>query len=159
MADVLDIDHGWNRIKRDLKDLDNSYTKVGVMENTTHQSADGELSDLVQIAAANEFGTTNDAGEEVIPARSAFKQAFDNNIIAITRTQNVLFSRVVTNVISVRQGLAMLGEFLTSKTKKAIRDLKSPPNAASTIKKKNSANPLVDQGQLVQSITHTEFVG
>jgi hypothetical protein len=36
--------------------------------------------------------------------------------------------------------------------RKAIRDLDSPPNAESTIKAKGSSNPLIDTGQMINSI-------
>lgn len=37
---------------------------------------------------------------------------------------------------------------------KYMTDLRSPPNAASTIKKKGSSNPLIDSGALRQSVTY-----
>lgn len=38
--------------------------------------------------------------------------------------------------------------------KKAIVDLQDPPNAESTIAAKESSNPLIDTGHLVQSVTY-----
>ncbi len=37
-----------------------------------------------------------------------------------------------------------------------IKDVKSPSNAASTIKQKGSANPLIDTGNMRQAVTHKE---
>jgi len=54
--------------------------------------------------------------------------------------------------------LSEVGEWMTAKTKAKIRGLKSPPNAASTIKRKKSSNPLIDTGQMINSIQHVEHI-
>ena len=151
MSGVKDIDRGWKRIKRDLRDLDGSNTKVGIHSGQLHSSVDG-VSDMVMIGAANEFGTKN------IPSRSFMRDAFDKNKQVIGDLQDSLFAKVITNTISARQGLSILGEFMTNKIKLSIKNLKTPPNKPATIQRKKSSNPLIDKGQLVQSITHSEFV-
>jgi len=169
MAKILDIDLGWNQIKDDLKSLDNSYTKVGVHQGQIHKSEDGELSDMVIIAAANELGTkprvvggSSRSGGQIlaggIPSRPFMRNAFDGNKESIKMAQSKLYNDVITGVRPVRNALSTLGEFLTAKVKLSIKQLKVPPNAPSTIAKKKSSNPLIDQGQLIQSITHTEFI-
>lgn len=50
----------------------------------------------------------------------------------------------------ILQQAALLAE---AELKKAIRNLRSPPNAPSTVAKKKSSNPLVDTGLLIQSVT------
>jgi hypothetical protein len=47
----------------------------------------------------------------------------------------------------------MIGAKAAAIMKNTIRDLKEPPNAPSTVAKKKSANPLVDTGLLMQSVT------
>ena len=152
MARVEDIDRGWKRIKRSLKRMNTSYTKVGVQEGTQHKSKEGELSDLVVIATANEFGTKR------IPSRPFMRNAMDKNQVTLFKTQLKMYSEVLAGTKNVRDALAVIGEVAVAKVKKEIRNLKFPPNAPSTIARKGSDNPLIDEGQLVQSITHVEVM-
>jgi hypothetical protein len=152
MAKVEDRDRGWRRIKRELKLMDKSYTKVGVQQGEIHKSADGELSDLVVIAAVNEIGTKR------IPSRPFMRNAVDGNQMGIFKTQVEMYGDVSRGVKTVRTALATIGEFMTAKVKKEIKTLRTPPNAPATVKRKGSDNPLIDQGQLIQSITHVEVL-
>lgn len=152
MAAFREIDHGWNRIKRELKFMDDSYTKVGIQQGEVHKSERGELSDMVVIAAANEFGT------KTIPPRPFMKNAFDGNQGGIFAVTKKMYSDVVQNKRSVKNALGVMGEFLATKIKTEIRNLKVPPNAPSTVKRKGSANPLIDTGQMVQTVSHVEVV-
>lgn len=154
---VEDIDRGWKNLKADMKRLNNSYTKVGVQQGELHKSEDGEISDLVKIAAQNEFGTRH------IPSRPFMRNAFSKNRLKLSVLQDKLIYKMIHNEISPRRALSIMGEFMTNKVKLEIKTLKTPPNAPSTIKKKTVGgkigdNPLIDQGHLVQSITHTEFI-
>jgi len=148
---VRDIDRGWNGIMRDLKNLDDSFTKVGVQQGETRQDG-AETSDMVIVAAVNEFGT------RTIPERPFMRNAFDKNKGKIKKVQDELYSRILQNRISPRQGLGLLGEAMERLTKKEITDLRTPPNAPATVAKKGSSNPLIDTGQLRQSITHVETI-
>lgn len=51
--------------------------------------------------------------------------------------------------------LEAVGLVAAGAVKQYMTDLKTPPNAASTIKKKGSANPLIDTGALRASVTHS----
>jgi hypothetical protein len=153
---IEEIDHGWDRIQNDLRLLDNSYTKVGLPEESQPASVeDGitEMSDLVLVYAANEFGTKR------IPERSTLRAALDENLQQVNRLTFRLYDKVITNTISVRNALSIIGEFMTNKVKKKIVNLKTPPNAPSTLRAKYpKTNPLINKGQLVQSITHVEVL-
>lgn len=161
MAGVIDRDRGWNRIKRDLKHLDKSYTKVGlpekgeVAESTKKGSGHDEFSDmseLIQVGAANEFGT------KTIDERSFLRSTSDEQRPNIIRVQKKVYEQVVTTQKSVKDGLSLLGEFLTAKVKNKIRTLRTPPNKPSTIRRKKSSNPLIDTAQMLQSIQHEEVI-
>lgn len=152
MAAFKEIDHGWDRIKNDLRLLNDSHTKVGVQQGETHKGEDGELSDMVIIAAANEFGTRR------IPPRPFMKNAFDGNQQQIRMLTTKMYSDVVRNMKSVKDALGTIGEFFTAKVKTEIRNLKVPPNAPSTIRRKKSSNPLIDTAQMVQTISHVEVI-
>ena len=150
MGKVIDRDMGWNSIKLNLKKIKGSYTKIGVLEGEKHFDSDSaELSEMVIIAAANEFGTRTS------PERSFIRSAFDMAKSEINKFAEKLYPLYLKDP---RKALALLGEFMQAKIQSRIVDLKTPPNAASTIKQKGSSNPLVDTAQLLQGITHVEVL-
>lgn len=51
--------------------------------------------------------------------------------------------------------LEIIGQISVSKVQQYMTQLKTPPNAQSTIDKKGSSNPLIDTGELRQSVTYT----
>lgn len=60
---------------------------------------------------------------------------------------------------SMDQILEAVGVVAAGKVKVYMTDLKTPPNAASTIRKKGSSNPLIDSGAMRQSVTHQVSIG
>lgn len=55
--------------------------------------------------------------------------------------------------LTLDQTLQAVGAVAAAGVRQYMTDLKTPPNAASTIKKKKSANPLIDNGHLRSSVT------
>ena len=55
--------------------------------------------------------------------------------------------------MKIEQALGLVGSFVASLISKKIVDIKSPPNSPKTIEDKKSSNPLIDTGQLKNSIT------
>jgi len=156
-----DIDRGWRRIKRNLNIL-LAETKVGLPQDRTvappqSKGSGGQpitkMSDLVMVGAANEFGTKR------IPARSFLRTATDESQSEIARLQKKMVSDIFEGKRTVKQGLAVIGEYLTGQVKKKIVAIRTPVNAPSTLARKfPKTNPLIDKGQLVQSIQHEETV-
>lgn len=54
-----------------------------------------------------------------------------------------------------RRCLELIGMTAAAKVQQYMTNLQSPPNAPSTIKKKGSSNPLINNGALRQSITYS----
>lgn len=163
MTAVKDTDLGWNKIKRELLTADGGYTKVGLQEGAEHKDPEsGEMSDLVKIGAINEFGTKR------IPQRSFLRSSFDESQGKLKELKEKLVTAVILKKISSRQALGLLGEFFEARVKSKIRTLKTPPNALSTQQAKARRvnkgsvteinNPLVDTGQMMQSIRHVEVI-
>lgn len=50
--------------------------------------------------------------------------------------------------------LEIIGQIAVGKVQQYMTDLRDPPNAPSTIKKKGSSNPLINNGHLRQSVTY-----
>ena len=173
MAKLLIKDFGWNRIQKELRLIDNSYTKIGFPENANvkppikkvkGQKISTSMSEIAQIAAFNEWGTeagrSKRSGGSIlnIPPRPFMSTSFDENLKGINSLRNKLWDQIILGQISTRKALKILGEYMTDKTKRKIKTLREPPNALSTIKKKKSSNPLIDKGQMINSVTHTETV-
>lgn len=145
---VVQRDRGLNRIIRDTKALDKSHTKVGVQM--------GEVSDeglyLAQIGAWNEWGTPT------IPERPHHRLTFDTNIKKAQNLGAKLYKSVQNNERTPKQALGVLGEWYLNALKSNIVNLKNPPNASSTIKKKKSSNPLIDTSEYLNSMQHIEVL-
>lgn len=60
---------------------------------------------------------------------------------------------------SMDQILEAVGVVAVGAVKVYMTELKTPPNAASTIRKKGSNNPLIDSGAMRQSVTHQVSIG
>ena len=156
----------FNRIPdlvRELQYLASHQVEIGIFADA---SRDGAVPMLV-IAAANEFGAKipkrqarfedpddeNPGGWVIIPERSYLRAWFDENVDALQATMERLIGQVVEGKISGRAALETIGGYVVTHVQAYMVDLKTPPNAPSTIRRKGSSNPLIDTGQLKDSIT------
>jgi hypothetical protein len=160
MATVKDIDRGWREIRRQLKAADGVRTKVGLpaggevssgTRDGSHEEAT-DMSELASIGAIHEFGAPG-AG---IPERSWLRSTYDESKNELAYQKNIAYGRMIEGKSTARQAIGRVGEWLTTAVKKKIRDLKIPPNAPQTITRKGSSNPLIDTGQMIQSVQHVE---
>ena len=118
---------------------------------TSIQYPDG--TPLIDVAVYNNYGTFNEDGSEHIPARpfmdiGGFKASIGTKAIA-----RRLMAKVREGQMDLDTAANMIGAKAAAILKKTIRDLDEPPNAPYTVAKKKSANPLVDTGLLMQSVT------
>lgn len=100
---------------------------------------------VAAVAYWNEFGTSK------TPARPFFRNMIAKEsstwapkIAALLKAKSVKSDNV----------LGMMGEEIKGALKQSIQELKSPPLAASTIKAKGNAKPLVDSGQMLQAVDY-----
>jgi len=144
---ITDKDYGWKELKKELQKLEKKpFTKVGILEGKGSKLYKKSSIKVIDVAVANEFGTAT------IPARPFMRKTYDEN-----QTQyNRLFKRAYNNIIdgksTVKISLGKIGLFAENKTKKRLRSGPWTPNAPRTIAKKKSSRPLIDTGQLVNSI-------
>lgn len=155
-AKVTVVDMGWNRAVREVLLADNSNVKVGFPEKgklkNPQNAHSKDMSDMVTVAAVHEFG----APSKNIPVRSFMRSTFDENIENIKKIQEREYGKLLAGKSTVEMSLGRIGLWFKSKVQKKIRDLKEPGLKASTVAKrrKHSDNPLVDTGQMVQSVQH-----
>jgi hypothetical protein len=154
VAEVVDLDHGFNAILENLEETAKRQILIGIQEGSkTHLDAKKERIrepgiSIAQYAAANEFGTDN------IPERSFVRSTFDqrlNDIMEITIGQLGL---VIDREISLDVAYNRIGLAVTGMVQQKIREIRSPPNSPITIEKKGSSKPLIDFGQMIAAVRH-----
>lgn len=152
-----DVDHGWKHIKEELKKMKGAYVKVGVLEDAGEEKREstkgGSTSvKIVDVATFNEFGTSR------IPPRPFMAQSFDLNREGVLQFVDRLKAKILKGS-TVKASLEELGVFFTGKVKEQIAKGEFAPNAPTTIKIKGSDHPLIDKGQLKNSIAHKVVMG
>lgn len=153
-AAVVDMDMGFDKIMHDLLELQKYSVVVGVQEGTlTHVEVKNGRTQksgisIAQYAAQNEFGTNK------IPERSFMRTAFDENINVITRFAAMQIGLVIDGNSSIRQAFGLIGQAMQGMIQRKIRQITSPPNSPRTIAEKGSSKPLIDFGQMINSIRY-----
>lgn len=154
---VADVDRGMRDINREMELIKNSYVLVGFQEGSVTRSQtigdrkkQGGLS-MPEIAAANEFGTNE------IPARPFMRPAYDENKERINKAIASEYIKISEGKSTVKRSLTAIGIFMENQIKMKIRSIHTPPNSPRTIEKKKSSKPLIDFGQMIQSV-HSKVV-
>lgn len=130
-----------------IKDFDPSVAVlVGVHEDAGSHA--GGMSNA-QLGAALHFG----AGSS--PARPWL----DAGVLTGADDYSNVIKDEIKSGGSLDKAMNMVGVMATANAKQFMVDLKSPPNTAATIKAKGSSNPLIDTGQLMQSISYKTTSG
>lgn len=112
---------------------------------TMHKDEDGKEVDVAEIAAFNELGTSTS------PSRPFLRQSVDDNKEKIA-TMCERAAKNLANGGSAEQGMKELGAFGVKLVQDKIRNGSFAPLAESTIKAKKSDKPLIDTGQMRQSV-------
>lgn len=134
-------DMGIDKVLENVMELDGKQVKVGVQAGSG--SHDGV--DILDIAIYNHFGTRN------IPSRPFISDCFDKNQGQISEAKKRIVYRVMEGM-PASAGLAQLGQWYQDVLKGHIRNGGWVPNAPATVKRKGSSRPLIDTGQLVNSV-------
>jgi|SRR5690554_1244042 len=147
---VTERDMGWERIKAEMDKANDAGVKVGVLGDAG-TSDDG--ADMLLIAAANEFGTSDGR----IPPRPFIRGTFDAQQRDLSRTQERLWNLILAGKLDVDRALALMGEEHQGQVQEFMTALDTPPNAPSTIRQKTTSagvgdSPLIDTGRLRASI-------
>lgn len=149
---VKDIDLGWENYQKELKKFKSASVLVGFQTGSvTKTEVKGErikkggLS-MPEIASANEFGT------KTIPARPFMRTSFDENFQKINKLINQQYDKVIGEKLTADEALTGIGVTMVGLIQLKINQIYSPPNSPSTIAKKGSSKPLIDFGQMIQSV-------
>lgn len=126
--------------------LQDRAVKVGVLRGTgPHPNSEEGLS-IAQILAFNEFGTPT------IPERPVIRFTLRNSRKRYRAVLTKLFRKVLNGKMRDTVALGTFGELVQTDVQLRILNLRTPPNAPSTIKLKGSSNPLIATGVVRQSI-------
>lgn len=142
-----------SRVMKQLRMVDRAVVTVGIQgDNAREAPAEGveREPNNAEVATWNEFGTSDGH----VPARSFMRSTFDERRAELVEVQRKALDAVAAGKMTTEQALHVIGEWFQGAVQKKIVDLRDPPNAPATIEAKGSSNPLIDTGQLRQSITH-----
>ena len=123
---------------------DNRVVNVGVPEGKREE--DG--TPVAMIAAVHEFGSPSQG----IPERPFLRVAVQRNRQKYVRLNRINLVKMLRGQATVEQALGQLGEMAKGDVQTEIRSGDFAPLKPATIKRKGSSRPLIDTGQMVQSI-------
>ena len=143
MANVKDIDRGWNNIVRELERAKGLEVAVGILEGSQ-----SEGTSIAEYASYNEFGTDD------IPSRPANAMAFDENKGAIDADFQRQTRDMVGGKRTANEALTVIGQKHADRIKRTITGRNILPRLAdSTVKaKKGSTKTLVDTGAYANAV-------
>ena len=136
----------WDKLKIQIEDLSSVYTTVGLHKDEKYDNG----LDVAFVGALNDFGTDR------IPSRPWQRGWFDGNIENITEKVKKIIGSMLDGNMTVKEGIEELGFYGATELKQSIVTWKIPPNAPLTILKKGFDDPLIDTGQMRDTINHKE---
>lgn len=151
-ARTIEIDRGWAGVESALRRLDGARTKVGLPANG-HTSGRYSMAKLAKVAYFNEFGIE-------VPERSFIRSATDANRDEVFREAKLAVGRIMFEAAKtplaqlsvIRHFVSGVGQFLANRIKKKIQDGPFQELSTRTITKKGHDMPLVETGQLFETI-------
>jgi hypothetical protein len=147
---LVDTDHGWEELKREVARMADHHVLVGVQGAEAAANYQGTGLTIAQIGSVHEFGRP----AINIPERSFIRAGIDEHRERILNRCTRMAAGIMGRVITVEQALGLLGEYTVGLLKARIARGIEPPNRPSTIRRKGSSKPLIDTGQLRNSITY-----
>lgn len=114
-------------------------------------------SDNIMKAVWNHFGTRGGASGGgwggPIPERPFLSNAMRDNRSSYRSAMKASASKLLTGKTDIKTVLSKLGTKAQGDVQEEITALSSPPNSPVTIELKGSSNPLIDSGELRNSVT------
>lgn len=145
--EITDKDMGWNKL---IKSFKVAEKEAGVSVGFLRSSGVYENSNVTvtQVAAVHEFGSSDGR----IPERSFMRSSIDANKGKLEKVISKLAGQVSDGVMPQKKALGIIGQMVQDLMKGKILAGLSPPLAPSTVARKGSSKPLIDTGQLINSI-------
>lgn len=112
--------------------------------------AEADGTPVAMIAAVHEFGSP----EHGIPERSFLRAGTRANAPKYVRLNKVNLVRILRGQLTAEEALSQLGEMAKGDVQQTIRSGDFAPLKQATIDRKGSSQPLIDSGQMVQSVSY-----
>ena len=144
-------DAAFRRMRGEIATLAKLTLKVGVVGPGASELEEGSSMTLAELMLIHEYGTPT------IPARAPIAKTMIARRRDIAELQVRMCKRILAGTLTARRGLELMGVQIVAWIKETIVAGLEPANAPSTIAAKKSSKPLVDHGQLLNSI-HYEVV-
>lgn len=138
MSRVKDIDLGFRAITGRIKSMHGKAVEIGL---------DGENATK---GTHNEFG----APKAKVPERSFMRSSHDENEDTYAEILAEGARRVIDGTAPVENGLHRAGIHAQADQKRKIVSLREPANADSTIARKGSSNPLIDDADMLGAVKY-----
>jgi hypothetical protein len=133
-------DRVWRKLYNLVRKAAGKSVRVGLF--------DGELA---EIGAVHEYGSA----DGTIPERSWLRSTFRSRREDLAKMQARVTKAMLAGKITETQAMELLGQWAAGAVKQTIqRDGEFAPLAPATVEAKGSTRPLVDTGQLAQSIAY-----
>lgn len=133
------------RMMESVKLAGEHEVRVGVPDG---KNEPGTGTPLSLVAAAHEFGVPGR-----IPERPFLRPGLTTNKDELRTINESLFKNVVNERMTVNEALQIIGMLAAGGVQKFIRNGSFQPLDPRTIERKGSSEPLIDTGNLIQSIT------
>lgn len=148
-VEIVEKDLGWERIKKELKHLDNSYTAVGWFGTGSSPETN-----VAGRAMVNEYGSPANR----IPSRPFIRKTATLHQKKLEERKTIEYNKILEGNQSSKKALARVGEWYVGRIKWVITTVKFIANAPLTTAIKGSSRPLIDTGQMRNSTTHREIM-
>lgn len=135
------------KLEGKITELKGLSVVVGVTAKSNARNDELTNADLAMI---HEFGSP----AHNIPERSFLRKPLINNAEAVANLAKNAIGKFIAGEISLETALGYVGEEAKGISKEAVTNGISPALKPATIKRKKSSKPLIDTGQLLNSITY-----
>ena len=134
------------RFFQEIEKLKKLQVRVGYQEGEKFYDEGGKKVDLLDVAMFNELGTSS------TPSRPFMRDSVDDNADKISSFCKSKLKAIASGKKTAGEVLKEIGVMQVGLVQQTIREGDFAPNAPSTIKKKGSDKPLIDSGQMRQSV-------
>lgn len=164
---IIDRDKGYNRILRELSRIGSPSITVGIHAKDgakPYERGQKEPVTTAMIGTFHEFGTLDrfedkspagdGSGRQGVPQRSFLRSTVDESRSEYARLITRGVGQVIDGTMPMKRALGIVGAKVVGDVQKKISSGIEPPLTEETIKRKKSSKPLIDTGQLRQSIDY-----
>lgn len=151
---LKDTDRGWKKYKARATEMKRGagvtvgiHAQEGAEPHGRPSKTNEPPQSILLIGYWNEFGLG-------VPERSFIRAWFDAAKGENYELAKRMLEAILHNKISMETALEQMGAKFAGEVQKRIAEGIPPPNAPSTIAEKGSSTPLIDKGQLRQSVTY-----